>query len=161
MFRTWASVSHIPGPGKPEPTRRGDLPLDSDCKEDPQRALNDLRQLCCFFIPENYSIDPWDMRFYCSGSKGFHAEIPARFFGLQDGHPELPLIYKRLVQAWVDELKLTTIDLSLYCMGKGKMWRLPNVRRSNGRYKVPISRDDFGYGSIEYLWSLSDSPRRA
>jgi hypothetical protein len=101
------------------------------------------------------------MRFYCSGSKGFHAEIPARFFGLQDGHPELPLIYKRLVQGWANELSLSTIDLSMYCMGKGKMWRIPNVKRSNGRYKVPLTRDDIAWCSLESLWSLSGSTRRA
>jgi putative DNA primase/helicase len=100
----------------------------------------------------------WDIKFYCSGSKGFHAEIPAHFFGLEDGHPELPLIYKRLVQGWVDKMGLTTIDLSMYCMKRGKMFRIANVRRPNGRYKVELSRDDIGYCSIENLWSLSDSP---
>jgi hypothetical protein len=161
MFFTWACVSHEPGPGWPEPNRRGDLPLDSDCKNSPLHALADLRKLTCFFLPEKYGIDPWDIRFFCSGSKGFHAEVPAHFFGLQNGHPELPLIYRRLVNGWVEELGLTTIDLSMYCMKRGKMWRLPNVKRENGRYKVPLSRDDFAYGGIEYLWAMSEAPRTA
>ena len=106
-------------------------------------------------------IDPWDLKFWCSGSKGFHAEIPARFFGLQDGHVELPLIYKRLVQGWVDKLGLTTVDLSMYCMKRGKMFRLANVKRSNGRYKVPLTRDDVAFCDIESLLRLSESPRSA
>jgi len=101
------------------------------------------------------------MKFYCSGSKGFHALIPARFFELQEGHPELPLIYKRVVKKWAEELKLTTIDHSMYAMGRGKMFRIENVKRSNGRYKVPLTRDDVGYCDIEALWVLSEEPRNA
>jgi hypothetical protein len=87
--------------------------------------------------------------------------VPAHFFGLEDGHTHLPVIYKKLVQGWVTKLGLTTIDVSVYCMARGKMWRLPNVRRSNGRYKVPLSRDDAGFCSFDELWALSESPRRA
>lgn len=161
MFVTTPALSFPYVDGGPEPVRFGDLVLDADCKANPERALLELRRLTCFFLPEKYGISPWDTRFYCSGSKGFHAEIPAIYFGLENGHPELPLIYKRLVAGWVDELDLSTIDLSMYCMKRGKMWRLPNVKRSNGRYKVPLSRDDFAYGGIEYLWAMSEAPRTA
>ena len=160
MFFTWCSFSHEPGDGD-EPVRFGDLPLDFDSKSDPQKALDDLRRLCLFYLPETYDIDPWDMKFYCSGSKGFHAVIPAHIFGLQDGHPQLPLIYGRLVREWSDGLNLSTVDHSMYAMKRGKLFRIENVRRSTGRYKVPLTRDDVGYCSIENLWVLSDSPRTA
>jgi hypothetical protein len=161
MFVTEPSLSHPYEADGPEPTRFGPLILDADNKQVPQKAHDEVRRVCCVYLPENYGVDPWDIKFYCSGGKGFHAEIPARFFGLEGGHPELPLIYKKLVQAWVDELGLTTIDLSVYCMGRGKMWRLPNVRRSNGRYKVPISRDDVAFSSYDELWAFSAAPGRA
>jgi putative DNA primase/helicase len=161
MFVTTPALSHPYKDGGREPNRRDDLVLDLDSKDNPQLALNDLRRLCCFFLPETYGISAWDIKFYCSGSKGFHAEIPAHFFGLEAGHPELPLIYKKLVQGWIEKLKLTTIDTSMYCMRRGKMFRLANVKRSNGRYKVPLTRDDVGYVSLENLWSLTDSPRDA
>jgi hypothetical protein len=162
MFTTTPALEFLPEPGKPEPNRIGDLIFDFDHKTEPQRALDDLRRLCCFFLPETYGVDPWDIRFFCSGGKGFHSEIPARFFGLEAGHPQLPLIFKRLVQEWIGELGLTTIDLSVYCMGKGRMWRLPNVpRASTGRCKVVLSRDDVAYADLQELWVLSDSPRRA
>jgi hypothetical protein len=161
MFITEPALSHPYEVGEPEPTRSGSLIIDADNKQVPQIAHDEVRRLCCFFLPENYGIDPWDIRFFCSGGKGFHAEIPARFFGLEDGHPELPLIYKRLVQGWVDELGLTTLDLSVYCMGKGKMWRLPYVRRANGRMKVPLTRDDVAFCSFDELWRLTEAPRRA
>jgi putative DNA primase/helicase len=158
MFFSTPTLSHPYVDGGAEPNRRDDLVLDLDSKDNPQLALDDLRKLCMSFLPETYGIPTWDIRFYCSGSKGFHAEIPAHFFGMEDGHTELPIIYKRLVQGWVDTLGLTTIDLSMYCMKRGKMFRIANVRRPNGRYKVELSRDDVGYCSIKNLWSLSDSP---
>jgi putative DNA primase/helicase len=161
MFVTTPALSFPYVDGGPEPVRRDNLVVDLDNKPAPQLALANLRLLTCKFLPETYGIDPWDLKFWCSGSKGFHAEIPARFFGLQDGHPELPLIYKRLVQGWVDKLKLTTVDLSMYCMKRGKMFRLPNVKRSNGRYKVPLTRDDVAFCDIESLLRLSEAPRTA
>ena len=158
MFFSTPALSHPYVDGGPEPNRRGPLVLDADDKANPNNALQEIRKLCLFYLPVTYGIPTWDIKFYCSGSKGFHAEIPARFFGLEDGHPELPIIYKRLVQGWVDKLGLKTIDLSMHCMKRGKMFRIANVRRPNGRYKVELSRDDIGYCSIENLWSLSDSP---
>jgi putative DNA primase/helicase len=158
MFVTTPALSFPYVDGGPEPNRRDDLVLDLDSRDNPQLALDDLRKLCMSYLPETYGIPTWDIKFYCSGSKGFHAEIPAHFFGLQDGHPELPIIYKRLVQGWMKTLGLTTVDMSMYCLKRGKMFRIANVRRPNGRYKVELSRDDVGYCSIENLWSLSDSP---
>jgi hypothetical protein len=49
----------------------------------------------------------------------------------------------------------------MYCMKRGKMFRLPNVKRSNGRYKVPLTRDDVAFCGIEDLLRLSESPRTA
>jgi putative DNA primase/helicase len=161
MFATWCAFSYEPRQREDEPVRFGDLPLDFDHKESPGMALEDLRRLCLFYLPEFLDIDPWDIQFFCSGGKGFHAVIPAAFFGLEAGHHALPLIYRRIAQGWASELHLPTLDLSMYAMGKGKMFRLPNVRRSNGRFKVPLSRDDLGYASIEDLLSMSESPRNA
>lgn len=161
MFSTWCAFSREPGQEGEEPTRFGDLPLDFDHKDDPGEALKDLRRLCLFYLPETFDIDPWDMQFYASGSKGFHCVIPARFFGTEEGDPYLPLIYKRLVYEWADELGLKTLDRSMYAMSKGKMFRLPNVRRSNGKFKVPISRDDIGYAAIGDLLQMCEEPQHA
>jgi hypothetical protein len=114
MFFTTLALSFPFVDGGPEPNRRGPLVLDLDDKANPDNALQELRKLCMFYLPVTYGIPTWDIKFYCSGSKGFHAEIPARFFGLEAGHTELPLIYKRLVQGWVDKLGFKTVDLSMY-----------------------------------------------
>ena len=58
-----------------------------------------------------------------------------------------------------NKLNLKTLDMSMYCMGKGKMFRIPNVRRSNGRYKVPLTVDEIMRLPIQELFKLSESPR--
>ena len=158
MFMTWTAFSHEPKNGK-EPIRYGDLPLDFDNKEDPEKALDDMRNLCLIHLPELYDVDPIDIQFFCSGSKGFHAVIPAALIGTEKGDPRLPLIYKRMASRWADSLSLKTLDLSLYAMGKGKMFRLPNVRRSNGRYKVPLTLDEVQKFTIKEVWNLSEKSR--
>jgi hypothetical protein len=160
MFTTWAKLSEpYKGNGQPEPIRYGNMPLDFDSKTAPEKALIEMRYLCLTYLPEFYDIDPNEIEFYCSGSKGFHAVIPAEMFGVQNGDPYLPLIYKRIATGWAEKFSLTTIDLSMYAMKRGKMFRLANVRRSNGRYKVPLSLEEVRDLSFEDLWKLSEAPR--
>lgn len=160
MFITWTAFSEpYTGNGNPEPIRYGDLPLDFDCKEDPEKALKEMRELCLIHLPEFYDLDPYDIKFYCSGSKGFHAVIPAELFDVQDGDPFLPLIYKRIVSDWAEKFKIPTVDHSMYAMQKGKMFRIANVKRRNGRFKVPLTLDEVRCLSINELWKLSEAPR--
>ncbi len=160
MFFTWAAISEsYKGDTHPEPIRFGDLPLDFDSKDDPEKALRDMSQLCLIHLPEFYDLDPYDIEFYCSGSKGFHAVIPAALLNAHNGDPYLPLIYKRIVSHWATRFRLTKTDLSMYAMGKGKMFRIPNVRRKNGRYKVPLTLEEVRDLPIDELWKLSEAPR--
>ena len=93
MFTTWASLSSpYEGNGHPEPRRWGDLPLDFDSKENVQQALDHLRTLCLVHLPEFYGIDPYDIHFYLSGGKGFHAIIPAKLLNAEGGDPHLPMV---------------------------------------------------------------------
>jgi len=160
MFATWNAFSEpYKGNGQAEPRRFGNMPLDFDSKENPEEALREMQQLCLFHLPELYNVDPYEFEFYCSGSKGFHAVIPAELIGAQNGDPYLPLIYKKIVSDWAQGLKLKTIDLTMYAMGKGKMFRIANVRRDNGKYKVPLTLEEVRDLSIDKLWRLSEAPR--
>jgi len=160
MFFTSISFSDLfSNNGQPEPTRYGDLPLDFDCKENPDKALQDMKHLCLHHLPELYDVDPYDIKFFCSGSKGFHAVIPKELFSLEDGDPYLPLIYKRIVADWAARFDLKTADHTMYAMGKGKMFRIENVKRKNGRYKVPLTLEEVRDLSIKELWKLSEAPR--
>lgn len=156
MFFTWTSFQDN---GQPEPHRWGKFPLDFDSKENPQLALDDIRQLCLVHLPEFYDIDPYTIDFYASGEKGFHAEIPPKLFDAQDGDPHLPLIYKRIAAGWAEKFDLKTLDLSMYSMGQGKMFRIPNVKRPNNRYKVPLTLEEVRDLSIFDLLDLTKAPR--
>ncbi len=160
MFFTWAAFNEqFKGNGQPEPIRCGDLPLDFDSKEDPSRSLQEIRQLCLVHLPELYDIDPYLIRFFASGGKGFGAEIPAEVFGTQSGDPYLHDIYRKMVSTWAADLELTTVDLSMYAGGMGKMWRIPNVKRINGRYKVPLELEEIRDLPFDEIWKMTESPR--
>jgi hypothetical protein len=159
MFFTWASLSQPYDDNGNEPQRWGDFPLDFDDGDNPEAALDDLKALCLIHLPETYDIDPYAIRFYASGSKGFHAILPAPLFGAEDGHPLLPLIYKQMARQWVRDFDLKTLDLSLYSMKRGKMFRVANVKRSNGRYKVPVTLEELQGLSIDELLKFTHGKR--
>lgn len=160
MYATWASLSKpYKDSQQHEPTRFGDFPLDFDDAVNPENALNDLRALCLLHLPELYGIDPYAISFFASGSKGFHAIIPARLFDAQDGDPYLPLSYKKIAAEWKERFNLQTLDLSLYNMKRGKMFRIANVKRSNGRYKSPLTLEEVRDLSIEAISELTTAPR--
>jgi hypothetical protein len=160
MFFTWAALSApYKGNGQPEPVRYGNFPLDFDSAEDPGLAWEQAGVLCLIHLPELYDLDPYAIKHYLSGGKGLHATIPAALFNAQAGDPYLPLIYKRISLRWKEQFSLTTLDTSLYCMGKGKMFRIQNVKRSNGNYKVPLALEEVRELPPEKLFELSTAPR--
>ena len=140
-YRDWVSFSEAP-PKKREdasewhPTRFGNLILDFDDKNELGHAQEDTQRCIVFLASLGFDLDT--IKIFYSGSKGFHIEIPSELLGMADGHELLPLIYKRLVKEWIADAQLETVDLSIYCMGRGKMIRLPNRLRANGRYKIPL-----------------------
>lgn len=157
-FFTWLAIDRLPEDGQPEPVRFGDLVLDFDSKDDPGRCLQEVRWLIQH-LAEIYQLDPHCINFFASGGKGFHAVIPASVFGAENGDPFLHLIYKRFVADWVSSLDLHTVDLSMYSGGKGKPFRIENIRRENGRYKIPLSMDEIRTLSMEDITRLTESPR--
>lgn len=85
--------------------------------------------------------DVTQARFYASGGKGFHLEIPQECFIAKpsaQGYPWLPYIYREMAQ----KLVVDTLDLSVYTGKKGRQWRTTNVRRENGKFKVPLAPDE-------------------
>jgi hypothetical protein len=159
MFFTWMAFSvPVNGNGGPEAFRFGDFPLDFDAPNIAD-ALKDLRALCFYHLPKLYEADPHEMQFYLSGAKGFHCILPAKWFNSQNGDPRLPLVYKAIASQWKSQFNLSTLDLSLFCMRRGKMLRIPNVRRENGNYKVPLTVDEIQRHSPAALVALGKEPR--
>ena len=97
-------------------------------------------------------------RWYATGSKGFHCEIPAQMFMEKlpkGGTLNLPVIYKELVMS----LYVDNIDLTVYSQGRGRMWRQPNVMRPNGRCKVQLTVDEV-LGATEVSVAMLTSATR-
>jgi len=161
------SFTYEPEEGKPEPLRRGSLFLDLDYKYGaganatpaPEVAIGMARDMI-ERLGDKIQINPECWRYWISGKKGCHIEIPAAVFGGEAGHPELPEIHKRMVialqgLAYAPSPLPNILDLSLYSMGRGHLLRCPNLKRAdNGRYKVPVSADEFfnlDYPALERL----------
>ena len=156
MFFTNNSFSEpYENSGAPEPHRWGDVPFDFDGAG----ALKDARDLALTHLPHLYGLDPYDLRYFMSGKKGLHIEIPAECFGASDGDQYLPKIYKRVATELKTAFDLSTLDMSVYNMKSGKLWRIPNVKRSNDRYKVPIELEELRDLSEADLIELTKAPR--
>jgi hypothetical protein len=103
-------------------------------------------------------VNPHCVRLYATGGRGFHAEVPMGVFMVKipaAGISYLPAVYKELA------IKLATddLDLSIYSMGRGRMWRTANVQRDNGNYKVPISWDRLKEMDADTYAELCSRPR--
>lgn len=156
MFITTLAVDGDPH-GNPQPNRRGDFNLDFDKEGNPGMAFADMRTALAH-LESAYGGNPHQVELYISGEKGGHMTIPEEVIGATPG-PNLHLEYKRLAVKLKTDLELETLDMTLYAGGKGKMFRLPNVRRSNGRYKVPVMVSELMSMSDEALIELTKKPR--
>lgn len=110
-------------------------------------AGDDLPYVCDQFkeflgkLHAELDFDLTQARFYASGSKGFHIEIPQECFIPKipkEGTAYLAYIYREMAQSVI----VNTLDLNVYTGKKGRQWRTPNVKRENGMYKVPITLDE-------------------
>jgi hypothetical protein len=160
MFFTWASLSEpYSDNGGPEPRRWGNFVSDFDDLENPEKSIEEGRRFSLELLPALHDVDPYAIQYFHSGSRGPHITIPAILFGAENGDPYLPDIYKKIACEWAAKFQLETLDLSMYAMQKGKMFRIENVLRSNGRYKVPLTKDEFQFLPCNELLELTKSPR--
>lgn len=119
---------------------RGDFYADFD-------AGDDLPYVCEQFkvflgkLDAELNFDLTQAKFFASGSKGFHLEIPQECFMPKApgaGTPYLAYIYREMAQSLI----VDTLDLNVYTGKRGRQWRTTNVQRENGMYKVPLTLDE-------------------
>lgn len=99
------------------------------------------------------------VRLFATGGRGFHLEMPAACF-LPSGLPAggiagLPHIYREMAH----QLYVELMDMRVYSSKKGRMWRCVNVKRGNGKYKVPITADEALSMTVESYAELCAAPR--
>jgi hypothetical protein len=107
--------------------------LDSD---DPELVIVQFKKLLRM-LRDEYDVDLEQIALYATGGRGFHLEFAPEMFCKPNprGQSNLPLIYREMA----NQLYVDTVDMNIYSARRGRMWREPNVQRTNGRYKVPIS----------------------
>jgi hypothetical protein len=99
-------------------------------------------------------------RLFATGGRGFHVEVPQPVFMEKvpkGGTVGLPSVYREMALA----LAVDTLDLKIYSTGRGRMWRTPNVERSNGRYKVPITVTEMREMTPQVNIAVTSQPRES
>jgi hypothetical protein len=131
--------------------------FDSD---NPTDALPDIRR-CLSIIEVEYGCPLEALHVWHSGGRGFHGTIPPIVMGAEAGHPRLPHIYGAMIDQLFPPSVAPLLDRSIYSGGKGRMWRLPNRRRSDTkRYKVPLSMREVLHQPYADLDALTLHPRK-
>ena len=99
------------------------------------------------------------LRLFATGKKGYHVEVPAQIFMGKVpavGTLSLPSIYREMAK----HLFVDCMDLRVYSSSRGRMWRCPNVKRTdNGQYKVQISAEEALDMDPDTYKQLCSSPR--
>lgn len=109
-------------------------------------------------LQDEKKFDITQARIYLTGGRGVHIEIPLACFAQKippAGVPMLPAIFKEIAMA----IYVDTLDTRIYSGRKGRQWRVPNVKRSNGLYKVQVTADEFLECTPENYAAICAAPR--
>lgn len=107
---------------------------------------------------EHVGVDLDMVRLFATGGRGFHVEVPMACFVADvptDGIPGLPYIYREMAFA----LYVDTLDVRVYSAKRGRMWRVPNRRRANGAFKVPLTTAEAKAATPDTYHGLVAAPR--
>jgi len=132
---------------------RGPLYFDIDCKQDLKLAIESGIRLAEKLV--ELGVPTQGVRAYASGSKGVHITVDQRYFSSGRAIKGLPLVYKAMAK----ELYVPGMDFQVYCCGRGNSFRVPNVQRKDGRYRVPITMEELLALTPERYLELVSTPR--
>lgn len=138
---------------------RGPLYWEGDA-HDPSDVQKDM-QRCIELLHVEYDCRSEAIRMWLSGGRSLHATIPPRVIGAEEGHPLLPRIYRAMIEQLFPCSMAPTLDRNIYSGGRGRMWRLPNRRRTDtGRHKVALSIREVLHKPYIDLEPLTRPPRK-
>jgi hypothetical protein len=115
---------------------KGPFNADIDNKHDLMEAARSTQALVSKLL--DLQVPEQAIQVYASGSKGFHVIVPESVFSSGRALKNLPAIYKEMAL----ELYVLGMDFQVYSGGRGTCWRLPNIQRDNGKYRVPITLEE-------------------
>lgn len=126
----------------------GPMHFDLDNNEDIGSTLEQGRTLITK-LHEDFGIDKKYIHCWLSGKKGIHVVVSQYLFGLKNPAKLLPWAYKYIAEHFRKQYNLQDIDMRVYSMGCGRMWRNENVKRKCGTYKVPVTFEEMMHMTAE------------
>jgi hypothetical protein len=132
---------------------RGPLYFDIDCKEDLRLAIESGKNLVDKLV--ELGVPQQGVKIYASGSKGVHVTVDQKYFSAGRAIKGLPLVYKVMAK----ELYVPGMDFQVYSCGRGNAFRLENVERYDGNYRVPVLYDELKDLDAEGYKKLTSKPR--
>jgi len=121
---------------KAEVKYKGPFYADIDNKEDVSGAAQSVLLLRESLLSRD--IEDSQIQLFASGSKGFHVIVHEKNFSSGRAIKLLPKVYQEMAL----QLYVPGLDMQVYSMGKGVSWRLPNIKRENGKYRVTVTVDE-------------------
>lgn len=132
---------------------KGPLYFDIDCKTDLPLALESANTLAQKLI--TLGIPAAGLEIYLSGSKGVHILVDMTYFSPSRAVRSLPRIYAEMAR----ELYVPGLDFQVYSEGKGNSFRLANLKRDDGNYRIEVSLDELAQMTEPEYRRLVKSPR--
>lgn len=109
---------------------------------------------------ERLDVDLDTIEIFLSGGKGFHFVVPMSVFvdklPRSGGFTKLPLIYRDIA---MEHFRCDTLDMRVYSLKRGRMWRTPNVKRENGLHKVRVTPQEVIDMTPESYRAIAATPR--
>lgn len=132
---------------------RGPLYFDIDCKTDLKLAIESGRTLAHKLA--DLGVPKQGIRVYASGSKGVHITVDQKYFSSGRPLKGLPLVYKAMAK----DLFVPGMDMGVYSCGRGNAFRVANVKRDDGHYRVPLMLEELDELTVEQYRELTSKPR--
>lgn len=136
--------------------QKGPLAFDIDYKAEEggiPAAIEAMKRI--FKTLESWDLNPEYVNLWASGGKGFHVEIPQKFFAPDKAQLHLNKFHNWMA-AKMSELADVKLDMGLYA--SRHMLRCPG-QRSDGRWKVPVSALEIATMTEEEYFRICSGPR--
>jgi hypothetical protein len=132
---------------------RGPLYFDIDCKDDLGQAIRSGQELIVKLTRMGVPKDT--LQVFLSGSKGLHILVNETLFTGKRFILRLPEIYKEMAR----DLFVIGLDYSVYSGGRGNSFRIVNLQRHDGKYRVPVTVDELNELTVDRYRELVQGPR--
>lgn len=135
-------------------SHKGPLYFDIDYKGDINEAIRSAKDLIETLM-DRYDVPKEAIWPFCSGSKGMHIIIPEHVFSSGRAMKMLPRVYMEMAAV----MGVPGMDFQVYCGGRGNCFRIQNIQRADGNFRVSITVDELKELTLEKYLELVKQPR--